>query len=240
MTKDFSSAIKDLGNALGIDDTKLKELLDDAKGTAVSGKEGLDDFISKLVHSEDISEGSTKGTFNANGYKGFWKYLDDLPDNDYKYVKLTVPDTEESEDHEADGHDEDKKESIENQVGKDNYARYQKYMQTIVLSDNMDEAILAMFDIDKESRILDYFSGEEHGVNVPDDNPIKPSHYMDGEHDLLSHLEDVLTYEQMQGAYKFNIIKYAVRYDEKNGVEDLQKLLEYAKRLKDYELRENK
>lgn len=71
--------------------------------------------------------------------------------------------------------------------------------------------------------------------NHDDKDKVKPSHYKDGDHDLLWHLEDVLTKEQMRGAYKFNIIKYAVRYEEKNGIEDLEKLIEYAKRLQSFE-----
>lgn len=64
---------------------------------------------------------------------------------------------------------------------------------------------------------------------------IHPSHYVHGEHDLLYHLKDILTYEEYTGAIKFNIIKYVSRYKDKNGLEDLKKAQYYLRDLINYE-----
>lgn len=66
-------------------------------------------------------------------------------------------------------------------------------------------------------------------------NPIKPSHYKNGEHDLLWHLKDLFTIEEFRGAMKMNIIKYTMRYENKNGIEDLEKANQYIKVLKEFE-----
>lgn len=58
-------------------------------------------------------------------------------------------------------------------------------------------------------------------------SPIHPAHYVHGEHDLLYHLKDILTYDEYTGAIKFNIIKYVSRYKDKNGLEDLKKAQYY-------------
>ena len=66
-------------------------------------------------------------------------------------------------------------------------------------------------------------------------SPIHPSHYVHGEHDLLYHLKDILTYDEYTGAIKFNIIKYVSRYKDKNGLEDLKKAQYYLGDLIKYE-----
>ena len=66
-------------------------------------------------------------------------------------------------------------------------------------------------------------------------SPIHPSHYVHGEHDLLYHLKDILTYDEYTGAIKFNIIKYVSRYKDKNGLEDLNKAQYYLGDLIKYE-----
>lgn len=55
----------------------------------------------------------------------------------------------------------------------------------------------------------------------------------DGE-DLLGFLEKSLTKEQAIAMYKMNMMKYAYRFDKKNGVEDLDKIIDYATRCKQY------
>ena len=58
------------------------------------------------------------------------------------------------------------------------------------------------------------------------DNKIKPSYYHKGKVDTIKFcLENDLDF--LQG----NIIKYVVRYKEKNGLEDLNKAMEYLDRL---------
>ena len=60
---------------------------------------------------------------------------------------------------------------------------------------------------------------------------IKPSYYHKGKVDTIKFcLENDLDF--LQG----NIVKYVVRYKEKNGIEDLNKAMEYLKRLIESEL----
>lgn len=66
---------------------------------------------------------------------------------------------------------------------------------------------------------------------------IKPNYYKgkDGK-DLFDRFEDgLLTKEEVVGFYKGNIIKYVTRFEQKNGVEDLDKAITYLNRLKDFE-----
>ncbi|WP_281829491.1 DUF3310 domain-containing protein [Lactobacillus amylolyticus] len=47
--------------------------------------------------------------------------------------------------------------------------------------------------------------------------------------------EGLLTREQTEGFYVGCIIKYIVRFKDKNGLEDLDKAIDYAKRLRRFE-----
>lgn len=71
---------------------------------------------------------------------------------------------------------------------------------------------------------------------------IKPKHYARGAggatFDVIEALYQVLPWEQFKGYMKGNIIKYTVRYDDKNGTEDVEKAAEYNRRLMAYEVRE--
>lgn len=73
----------------------------------------------------------------------------------------------------------------------------------------------------------------------PEDNyrhdAIEPDHYKNGDHDLLWHLKDIFTPEEFRGAMKFNIIKYTVRENNKNGIEDIEKGKEYLNRFGEFE-----
>jgi len=64
---------------------------------------------------------------------------------------------------------------------------------------------------------------------------IEPDHYKNGDHDLLWHLKDIFTPEEFRGAMKFNIIKYTVRENNKNGIEDIEKGKEYLNRFEEFE-----
>lgn len=56
---------------------------------------------------------------------------------------------------------------------------------------------------------------------------IKPNHYPNaGKNDLIQFAID-----NNIGAIEFNIIKYVIRYKDKNGIEDLHKAKEYLDRL---------
>lgn len=77
---------------------------------------------------------------------------------------------------------------------------------------------------------------EKRRIEVLDkkDN-INPTHYNKGKKDLIEMWYQTMTLEQFRGSMKSNIIKYTMRYENKNGVEDLNKAIEYIERLKKYE-----
>jgi len=65
---------------------------------------------------------------------------------------------------------------------------------------------------------------------------IIPEHYQHGGKDLLDHMEKILTEDEMRGAYKFNIFKYADRAGKKDNVNvEIGKIIEYAKRWRKWE-----
>ena len=64
---------------------------------------------------------------------------------------------------------------------------------------------------------------------------IKPTHYNKGKKDLIEMWYQTMPLEQFRGAMNSNIIKYTMRYENKNQLEDLNKAIEYLTRLKGYE-----
>ena len=64
---------------------------------------------------------------------------------------------------------------------------------------------------------------------------IKPSYYHKGNIDVIEFARQSLGIEKAKGFCQINIIKYVVRYQEKNGIEDLEKARTYLARLKELE-----
>lgn len=65
---------------------------------------------------------------------------------------------------------------------------------------------------------------------------IIPLHYQNGGKDLLDHLEEILPEDEMRGAYRFNVIKYADRAGKKDNIDsELGKIIEYTKRWEKWE-----
>lgn len=62
-------------------------------------------------------------------------------------------------------------------------------------------------------------------------NVNKPSHYNQGELEVIDILEDKLSKEEFEGFLKGNILKYTFREGIKNGTEDMEKAAWYAARL---------
>lgn len=60
---------------------------------------------------------------------------------------------------------------------------------------------------------------------------INPSHYKKGEFEVIDIIKASMTEEAFWGYLEGNIIKYTLRYKEKNGVEDLKKMQWYTDRL---------
>lgn len=59
------------------------------------------------------------------------------------------------------------------------------------------------------------------------DNATSPSHYKKGGLELLTIWKKKLTHEEFKGLCKGNILKYLLRADYKNGIEDLEKAAVY-------------
>lgn len=60
---------------------------------------------------------------------------------------------------------------------------------------------------------------------------VNPSHYKRGKFEVIEIMKDQLTKEEMKGLYKGNILKYVLRADYKNGLEDYTKAEWYLNRL---------
>lgn len=89
-----------------------------------------------------------------------------------------------------------------------------------------------------QSNIQDYYFNNDFSVELNidvNDDYKKPAHYKHGKYDLITHLADILTEEELRGFLKGNVIKYIDRYRDKNGIEDLEKAREYTHRLEEFE-----
>lgn len=72
-------------------------------------------------------------------------------------------------------------------------------------------------------------------TNNTNNNVVRPYHYSkNGFTPVEACMKGLISKEELIGAFKFNVIKYIVRFDSKNGVEDLDKALEYIRLLKDF------
>lgn len=61
-------------------------------------------------------------------------------------------------------------------------------------------------------------------------NPIKPSHYHHGGLDVFTIMDKNMPH-QLEGFFVGNVLKYVMRYEHKNGLEDLKKAKEYLEKL---------
>lgn len=67
-------------------------------------------------------------------------------------------------------------------------------------------------------------------------NKLRPAYYKQNNHDLWWYLEQgLITKDEFIGFIKGNIFKYVTRYQNKNGVEDLQKAKTYLEELIKFE-----
>lgn len=63
------------------------------------------------------------------------------------------------------------------------------------------------------------------------DDPTNPNYYKQASIELIDFMEETSSPEAFQGYCKNNVLKYVVRYKNKNGVEDLNKAMWYLQRL---------
>ena len=76
---------------------------------------------------------------------------------------------------------------------------------------------------DNKDKISECFESIDH-----------PSYYNQGDMDPITAFQKgLLTQEEYIGFLKGNIIKYAIRCDNKNGIEDLDKCINYINYLKE-------
>lgn len=68
----------------------------------------------------------------------------------------------------------------------------------------------------------------------------KPEHYHKGGMDVIGFAELKLTPEQLKGAYRFNVMKYITRFEDKGQpLKDLNKCKFYIEKLIELEADEN-
>lgn len=64
---------------------------------------------------------------------------------------------------------------------------------------------------------------------------IEPDYYKNNGKDLIEVFSEQMSKDQFRGFMIGNIVKYLTRYEQKNGVEDLEKAQTYLQRLADFE-----
>ena len=104
-------------------------------------------------------------------------------------------------------------------------------------SSSFDYMNVNSFNVGKvQDKIQEYLFNAD-SLTVDTDMMIikNPDHYKHGKYDLITHLEDIFTEEELRGFLKGNVIKYIDRYRDKNGIEDLEKAREYTHRLEEFE-----
>lgn len=65
-------------------------------------------------------------------------------------------------------------------------------------------------------------------------NKLKPDYYSRNGKDLLDHFKEMFSPEMYTGFLTGNVIKYVIRWQGKNGLEDLNKAKVYLDKLIDY------
>ena len=67
-------------------------------------------------------------------------------------------------------------------------------------------------------------------MEIKKNNPVtRPSHYTSGGLEVKTILKKKLTPEEFKGFCKGNVLKYVLRAEYKNGVEDYKKAMQYLK-----------
>ncbi|WP_081092433.1 DUF3310 domain-containing protein [Peribacillus simplex] len=59
----------------------------------------------------------------------------------------------------------------------------------------------------------------------------KPDHYHKNGIDVIGFCEAQFSKDELRGFYRINVLKYVTRYQDKNGVEDLEKAEFYLQKL---------
>jgi len=187
----------------------IKRVADFLKRNGIIDADGLDAMIS------DFGDDLDTNNFNL--------YLDRSEDSNYKYTgwdynELITLDNDE--------------ESLKLIVNDDDFYDPSDALVSVDLS-----------NIEKIQNNIEYYYFNSYFYNDfnsdANDNYKNPAHYKHGKYDLISHLADIFTEEELRGFLKGNIFKYVDRYQDKNGIEDLEKAREYTHRLEEFEKKVN-
>jgi len=76
-----------------------------------------------------------------------------------------------------------------------------------------------------------FIDGDEY-PKAESDQVLKPPHYIHNGIETIDYIRAVLTDDQLEGYYLGNIIKYISRYQDKGGIQDIDKAMVYLKWLK--------
>lgn len=68
---------------------------------------------------------------------------------------------------------------------------------------------------------------------------LNPSYYQKNGQDLIDHLSEIFNSDMFIGFMTGNIFKYLTRWQQKNGIEDLEKAQVYLNRLIEFEKQQN-
>lgn len=68
-------------------------------------------------------------------------------------------------------------------------------------------------------------------VPFEENDPVNPNHYKQASIELIDFMQETCSKDEFNGYCKNNVLKYVVRYKQKNGVEDLKKAMWYLDRL---------
>lgn len=71
------------------------------------------------------------------------------------------------------------------------------------------------------------------------ESTLEPSYYQQNGQDLIDHLSEIFNADMFIGFMTGNIFKYLTRWQQKNGIEDLEKAQVYLNRLIKFEKQQN-
>lgn len=112
-----------------------------------------------------------------------------------------------------------------------------------VFSDKVANELRNSLDKERAKQIQNIhgtpFTIEEVDLNEPEELTNTKRYGMADGRQLFDHIEEMLTPEEIRGIYKFNVMKYTLRYREKAGITDLDKAIVYLNQLKDFEVKQN-
>ncbi len=81
---------------------------------------------------------------------------------------------------------------------------------------------------------------EDSFLKKPSDDPINPNHYKRYRLEMIDNMQNSMTHDEFIGWLKGNIMKYISRFQDKNGLTDLNKAQWYLNKLAEVVANEEK